>query len=557
MTRVRATAGGVLAFLAVHVLLAFRWPWEPAHDLRAWFVPSADLPLFLGVTAAFAMVRGYRAWFAHLLAVALGTVFLWHLAATLVPTFYGKDFEPWNDVLMVPGLAHLLVHRWAEPLQWAAGLLALLLAGGAWFGLFTIARSVLRSATVPRVSGACLLLAQVLVVARWCEISALAPDRTSRITRESTVMDVLAHAGSLLRGDWRTESDFPERARVAQEELARTPHDLAHLRDVDVFLIFVESYGRGILKTSGGDGFRARMRARAERLAALGIHSVTASTFPAIRGGMSSLAHAELLTGVAVPNRRIFDLVLRSDLVALGKLFASAGHRTVSVQPAMPRAWPEGKLFGFTEDVFRPELPYDGHVYPWGDMPDQFALAHVLERIVAPARDPLFLMFVSVTSHAPFSAVPPYLADWSRATTPGAFAGPPARTFPITWTDYTGNPRLLEAYVATIDYALDSAFGFVERLPRRSLVIVLGDHQPPLAGDYAKADASHDVPIHVLSRDPALLTPFAENGFVAGLVPAESTVAFPAERFLVRFVRWFSGGGPDSAPANPTTTKHR
>ena len=54
-------------------------------------------------------------------------------------------------------------------------------------------------------------------------------------------------------------------------------------------------------------------------------------------------------------------------------------------------------------------------------------------------------------------------------------------------------------------------------------MIVLGDHQaaPLITGD----DASAVVPVHIISGDPELLTPFIKRGFVSGTLPRLENVS--------------------------------
>ena len=61
--------------------------------------------------------------------------------------------------------------------------------------------------------------------------------------------------------------------------------------------------------------------------------------------------------------------------------------------------------------------------------------------------------------------------------------------------------------------------GFVEnRAPDDALMVVLGDHQPPAA--VSGTDASWAVPVHIFSRNSAILQRFATAGFQTGLTPA-------------------------------------
>jgi hypothetical protein len=203
--------------------------------------------------------------------------------------------------------------------------------------------------------------------------------------------------------------------------------------------------------------------------------------------------------------------------------------------PAMPRPWPEAEALGYESEVFRAAFPYRGHPYHWGDMPDQFALHHVLETIVRPSPRPLFVHYVSVTSHAPFRDVPPYFADWPAAAAPGAFAGPPARSFGIDWLNYASEPEVREAYLAVIEYSLRCVAGFLLQVRRPALAFVLGDHQPPLPPAIAP-DRTRHVPIHAISNRPELLPALEGLGFTPGLLPRPEAGAFSTARFLPAFL---------------------
>jgi hypothetical protein len=71
-------------------------------------------------------------------------------------------------------------------------------------------------------------------------------------------------------------------------------------------------------------------------------------------------------------------------------------------------------------------------------------------------------------------------------------------------------------------------------------VIILGDHQPP--GIVSGATSPWTVPIHVLSRDPALLAPFARQGYEEGALPPRTDMVKGMESFLGDFLAGFSTG---------------
>src|SRR5690606_38436640 len=93
----------------------------------------------------------------------------------------------------------------------------------------------------------------------------------------------------------------------------------------------------------------------------------------------------------------------------------------------------------------------------------------------------------------------------------------------------------LEAFAESIEYDLQVLVRHLEPLSGDALVIIMGDHQPPLVSD---ADQTYDVPMHVLARDPALLEEFRLASFVDGMqLDPESYTALNHEGVLSLMVR--------------------
>ncbi|MFD0390045.1 hypothetical protein ACFQ4K_23275 [Tistrella bauzanensis] len=63
-----------------------------------------------------------------------------------------------------------------------------------------------------------------------------------------------------------------------------------------------------------------------------------------------------------------------------------------------------------------------------------------------------------------------------------------------------------------------------ERMPKDALLIVVGDHQPPLV---TPAGAPRSVPIHVISRDRSLIRAFMAEGMTPGLMLAADAPVRP------------------------------
>jgi hypothetical protein len=141
-------------------------------------------------------------------------------------------------------------------------------------------------------------------------------------------------------------------------------------------------------------------------------------------------------------------------------------------------------------------------------VPDQYSLSVAHEQFVETTDRPFFLLFEAVDSHAPWDRPPPPIvaapSTLNRASVrreaDSAAAPRSQREHLLRHVRYDW--RVLADYLRT-------------QAPPNSLVVVVGDHQP-----YFTADPSFATPLHVLSRDEALVRRFDAHGFVPGLRPA-------------------------------------
>ena len=77
----------------------------------------------------------------------------------------------------------------------------------------------------------------------------------------------------------------------------------------------------------------------------------------------------------------------------------------------------------------------------------------------------------------------------------------------------------LTQYAKAIDYDLEVLTQHVLALPERpSMIILMGDHQPPMMGK----SSDFSVPVHVLTRKPRLRRQFLEHGFDKGMLVQSS-----------------------------------
>ncbi len=525
----RRTCVALTILLVLQVVVSAPWSLDVPVWLAAACRPSPDL-MALAALALLARAAGrvrLGAWIAGLL---LWIVTLLGQPIVLFPLIFQRPFEL-VDILQVQGLVHLLMQRWPGWLQ-ATVLLAIVAALPLFVLAFARATTAVqhrRSLRAPFTLFAAWILFGLMPSLGWQPSTLLA---LGKCTQRAIVV-WLDLDGSRAR----MHEDIA--AGIARMQAA--PHDLQGLRGIDVHVLFVESYGGVAWRhpdlaartTALWTELDAELRAR-------DFASTCGFVHPAFTGGGSWKAHQELFTGIRVPDQRTWDTVMTTNGPRLPKLFAAAGRHTVEVMPAMPEPWPEGaRFYGFAQSLMQPDLPYDGHVYTFGRMPDQVALLHLFERVVQPAERPLFATFISVSSHSPWSETPRYLPDWT--VRPGDFARP-GIVHNVSWTQVPAGDELLPAYADSIEYALRTAVGYVARLPRPSLVLLLGDHQPPLSAvDVAcPEDRRLDVPVHVLTNRPDLLAPWREDGFVPGNDPRAVAGTWPLYELAPRLLRHYA-----------------
>jgi hypothetical protein len=338
---------------------------------------------------------------------------------------------------------------------------------------------------------------------------------TSVVTRLGREAIFLARAPAYRRE--KIDAMHAEAARIA-----RTPGGMGKLRGADVLLIFVESYGATVLERPAYLRRLLPVYDRMERdLGARGFAVASGLLVSPTYGGSSWLAHATMATGLRAEDELEYTLVrtTRPRPKTMAQFFREAGYRTVLVQPATTRPWPEGVVDGFERKYYAADLDYHGPAFGWTTMPDQYVLDFVHRREVAPATGPLFVEYALVSSHAPWSDQAPIVPDWSRVGDGSIYRQLPRTTYRVGWSNLRDGS---DAYISSIVYDLDLLTDYLSRfLSRDTLVIVLGDHQP--VPDVTDDTPSHAVPIHLMSRNHALLDPFLARGYVRGMKPAAAS----------------------------------
>ncbi|WCN79181.1 sulfatase-like hydrolase/transferase [Micromonospora sp. LH3U1] len=324
---------------------------------------------------------------------------------------------------------------------------------------------------------------------------------------------------------------------VGADRFRDVPDDqlLTALRGKNVVISFVESYGRDAVEDPEfAPQVGAVLDGGTSRLNAAGFAAqsgfLTSPTF----GGGSWLAHATLLSGLWIDNDQRHRTLLASDRMTLNGAFRRANWETVGVMPAVTRAWPEGSFFGYDRFYDARTLAYRGPKFSFGTMPDQYTLAS-WQRLEQAKRDgkPVMTELALVSSHAPWTPVP-RLIDWTTIGDGAIFRGTAGEEDERRRT----TAQIRADYRQSIQYTLSTLISYVETYGDDDLVlIVLGDHQP--AAVVTGENASHDVPITIITRDRAVLDRISGWGWQDGLKPGPQAPVFRMDTFRDRFLTAF------------------
>ena len=346
-----------------------------------------------------------------------------------------------------------------------------------------------------------------------------------------------------IRADIHDRSVFA--AEIKYDPMGHIPTNrlLTALRGKDVLLVFVEAYGQQAVQ---GDSFSPEVDAALaegnKRLKSAGFSSRSGFLTSATYGGISWLAHSSLQSGLWVDNQDRYNQLLPAKRFTMAAAFKQAGWRTVADDPSNDRPWPQGKAYYHYDQVYnRYQVGYHGPTFTYATMPDQylFAAFNRLE-LAKPHRQPVFAEIDTISSHMPWNRIPEEI-PWNQVGNGSIYNRVPM--IHETGSFWNNPVRVKAAYGTSIVYALNTLTSFVQHYGKKNLVmIVLGDHQPlPIVSG---TNSNHDVPISIISHDPAVLKDIAGWDWSKGLRPSPKAPVWPMNAFRNRFFTAF-----DSRPA--------
>lgn len=448
---------------------------------------------------------------AWLVAAVFGVLLLMAGADALMRQALGRPLNLYLDAGLIPASLDLVRTNDAAIPSLAVVLVVILVLALLVWALARLLDSP-AGPSFPRLAGSGLLVAGLVALT-------LAPLGQGPVA--ATGAALVAKQWQLARATEAATADFARQARVAGS--GRQAVAMPGLAGIHVVFGFIESYGMSALTDERYAGRTGdRLAAMAERLEQAGLHVASGRLRSPVQGGQSWLAHASVLSGLWVDSQLDYDILLNSGHATLIDDFRASGHDTVAVMPAITRAWPEGRRLGYDRIHVADSMDYRGPPLNWVTMPDQYTWAWFQRRVLANNAGPVFAELALISSHAPWVPILPVLEDWQGIGRGEVFE---------PWRDSGEAPaslwrdpdRVREHYGRALDYALAAAGEYAARfLEPGTLLVLMGDHQPAplITGD----DAGRDVPVHLISADPGLLTPFLTGpdplpGFRPGILP--------------------------------------
>lgn len=342
----------------------------------------------------------------------------------------------------------------------------------------------------------------------------------------------------------QVSADLNDSANFAKEmsvdAFSGTPASqlLTALRGKNVLLVFVESYGRVSVEAPDiSPGVNAVLAAGTAKLHAAGFDTRSAFLTSPTTGGGSWLPHSTVESGLWINNSKRYSTFTSSTRFTLSDAFKKAGWHTVDDIPENHEDWPEGRVYNWDQIYDARNVGYQGPNFSYADIPDQYTLATFQQNVLShPGHQPVYAELDLISSHTPWTPIP-RIVPWNEVGNGSIYDPMPAQGKQVdqVWPDPA---KIHQAFGESIQYSLNSLISYLLTYGDNNTVMVfVGDHQPSPAvvGDHA----SHDAPVAIVAKDPAVMDRISSWGWQEGLKPSPNAPVWPMSDFRDKFLTAF------------------
>ena len=290
------------------------------------------------------------------------------------------------------------------------------------------------------------------------------------------------------------------------------------LKKPNIYLIFVESYGSVLYKRPDyKEAYTALLAELQQQYQNAGWHTATTLSESPTWGGGSWMAYTSALFGLRVDTHPQYLSLLEKYQVDvypdLGHFLQNQGYEYVQVT-SLSKELNETEqqqyqnFFQMDQWLRYSDLDYNGPHYGWGPAPpDQYVLNFARDTVAENTTKPTFLFFITQNSHFPWVPLPELLNDWRDFK--------PIDEEPAMLSIAPPHHIKRQNYFNAINYELRFLTDYILQTgDDESIFILIGDHQPQ---QVSRRNDSFDTPIHIISKDAALVNAFLEYGFGRGL----------------------------------------
>ncbi|NBC83489.1 MAG: sulfatase-like hydrolase/transferase [Bacteroidetes bacterium] len=310
-------------------------------------------------------------------------------------------------------------------------------------------------------------------------------------------------------------------------------------KEPNIFLIFVESYGRYVYDNSSlTDRYVKNLRENESKLHAHGWSVASVLSTSPISGGISWVSYSSVLYGFNMKNQGLYNYFLDNDtlneFIHFTKYFRKQGYKNYRLNAVYPHEnlvipWDKySRFYAVDEWITFEDLQYNGKMYGFGPAPpDQYSLNYAVEEIIDTYSQPFTLFYITQNSHTPFCAPDSVSNNW-RTLNSGSSIERPESVF-------IQKPNN-EDYIKSIEYQIDFISDFICRSDSNNIFLVIGDHQPP---HLTTENDGFETPVHIIAKDTSFISGFTEYGFNNGYIISSRDEIIHHEGIYSLFMREF------------------